>query len=119
MGDWVLAEHELTFEYVLAIQGDSEHALATGVDRTRAVPAQTYLLLPLAEDIVLPVTDLAADADPCADSFALDEVGGVLLAALEEWTRECVPSAIWAARTPSSGSPRTSCGGRARASSTP
>ncbi|MFJ9588751.1 hypothetical protein [Streptomyces acidicola] len=49
----------------------------------------------LAEDIVLPVTDLAPGADPCADSFALDEVGGVLLATLEEWTSECVPSAIW------------------------
>ncbi|MFJ8948370.1 hypothetical protein ACIRG4_34995 [Streptomyces sp. NPDC102395] len=44
---------------------------------------------------LLPVTDLAPDADPCADSFALDEAGCVLLATLQEWTRECVPSAIW------------------------
>ncbi|MFI5681930.1 hypothetical protein [Streptomyces cellulosae] len=88
-------EVELAFEYVLAIQGHSEHAVATAVDRTQAVPAPTYLLLRLAEDIILPVTDLAADADPCSDSFALDEVGGVLLAALEEWTRECIPSTIW------------------------
>lgn len=88
-------EVELAFEYVLAIQGHSEHALTTIVDRTRDVPAPTYLLLRLAEDIILPVTDLADDADPCADSFALDEVGGVLLAALQEWTSECVPSAIW------------------------
>lgn len=88
-------EVELAFEYVLAIQDQSQHAVATIVDRTRAVPAPSYLLLRLAEDIILPVTDLAADADPCADSFALDEVGGVLLATLEEWTQECIPSAIW------------------------
>ncbi|MFE4997729.1 hypothetical protein ACFRH4_41665, partial [Streptomyces mirabilis] len=87
-------EVELAFEYLLAIQDRSEHALAAVIDRTNAVPAPTVLLLRLAEDVILPVTDLAPDADPCA-SFALDEVGGVLLAALEEWTRECVPSAIW------------------------
>ncbi|MFF7452072.1 MULTISPECIES: hypothetical protein [unclassified Streptomyces] len=88
-------EVELAFEYVLAIQGQSQHTVATIVDRTGAAPAPSYLLLRLAEDIILPVTDLAADADPCADSFALDEVGGVLLATLEEWTQECIPSAIW------------------------
>ncbi|MFL4953280.1 hypothetical protein ACJ6WE_39815 [Streptomyces sp. MMS24-I31] len=88
-------EVELAFEYVLAIQDQSEHGLAAAVDRTKAVPAPSYLLLRLAADIILPVTDLAADTDPCADSFALDEVGGVLLAALQEWTQECVPSAIW------------------------
>jgi hypothetical protein len=88
-------EVELAFEYLLAIQDHSEHALATVIDRTKAVPAPTYLLLRLAEDIIIPVTDLAPDADPCADSFALDEVGCVLLAALEEWTRECIPSSIW------------------------
>ncbi|MFE9679538.1 hypothetical protein ACFYO5_36455 [Streptomyces sp. NPDC006259] len=88
-------EVELAFEYLLAIQDHSEHALATVIDRTKAVPAPTVLLLRLAEEIILPITDLAPDADPCADSFALDEVGGVLLAALEEWTRECVPSSIW------------------------
>ncbi|MCX4598827.1 hypothetical protein OG819_58195 [Streptomyces sp. NBC_01549] len=88
-------EVELAFEYVLAIQDNSDHAVAAVFDRTKAVAAPAVPLLRLAEDIILPVTDLAADADPCADSFALDEVGGVLLAALEEWTRECVPSAIW------------------------
>ncbi|MGW3984102.1 hypothetical protein [Streptomyces mirabilis] len=85
---------ELAFEYLPAIQDRSEHALATFIDRTNAVPAPTVLLLRLAEDIVLPVTDLAPDADPCADAFALDEVGGVLLAALEEWTRECCPVSL-------------------------
>ncbi|MGM0361735.1 hypothetical protein ACNFRX_17210 [Streptomyces griseoaurantiacus] len=88
-------EVELAFEYLLAIQTNSEHGVSTIIDRTNAAPAPTYLLLRLAEDIILPVTDLAPDADPSADSFALDEVGCVLLATLEEWTRECVPSAIW------------------------
>ncbi|MER6374435.1 hypothetical protein ABT255_40130 [Streptomyces mirabilis] len=87
-------EVELAFEYLLAIQAHSEHSLATVIDRTIAVPAPTYLLLRLAEDNILPVTDLAPDADPCADSFALDEVGCLLLAALEEWTRECCPVSL-------------------------
>ncbi|SES31177.1 hypothetical protein SAMN04487983_104210 [Streptomyces sp. yr375] len=88
-------EVELAFDYLLAIQAGSEHALGTVIERTKAAPAPTVLLLALAEDVILPVTDLAADADPCADSFALEEVGCVLLATLQEWTRECVPSAIW------------------------
>jgi hypothetical protein len=28
------------------------------------------------------------EADPCVDSFALDEVGGVLLSTLRDWTRD-------------------------------
>jgi hypothetical protein len=88
-------EVELAFEYLLAVQDPSEHAVSAIVDRTNAVPTPTYLLMRLAEDIIRPVTDVAADADLGADSFALDEVGGVLPATLEEWTRECVPSALW------------------------
>jgi len=76
-------EVELAFEYLLAIQAGSEHALGTVIDRAKAVPAPTVLLLALAEDIILPVTDLAPDADPCADS-ALDEVGCVLPSALRD-----------------------------------
>lgn len=66
-----------------------------------------------------PVTAVAPDADPRGDSFALDEVGSVLLAALHEWARECLPRATWGASpTPSSGSPRTSSRRRARTSPT-
>ncbi|MHA5054841.1 hypothetical protein [Streptomyces sp. SD15] len=45
----------------------------------------SFVLLRLAEDIVFPATAVADDADPCGDSFALDEVGCVLLSALQGW----------------------------------
>jgi hypothetical protein len=79
---------ELASAYLLAIQAGSEHAVGTLIDRTKAAPAPTVLLLALAEDIILSVTDLAADANPCADSFTLDEVGCVLLSALHDWARD-------------------------------
>ena len=47
-------------------------------------PGAGVLLLRLAEDILWPVTAVDGDADPCADSFALDEVGGVLLSTLRD-----------------------------------
>jgi hypothetical protein len=88
-------EVELAFVYLLAIQDHSEHAMATVIDRTNAAPAPTALLLRPAEDISLPVRDLAADADPSANSFARHEIGCVLHATLVAWTRACVPGAIW------------------------
>lgn len=55
--------------------------------RAEADPELAFVLLRLAEDIVWPVTAVDGEADPCADSFALDEVGCVLLSALRDWAR--------------------------------
>ncbi|MFC9431661.1 hypothetical protein [Streptomyces sp. NPDC056987] len=88
-------EVELAFEYLLAVQNPHGHAVTAICDRTKGVPEPAFLLMQLAEDILRPVTDLAVDADLCADSFALHEVGNILLAMLEEWTRECLPSSLW------------------------
>ncbi|MFJ9968890.1 hypothetical protein [Streptomyces avermitilis] len=69
---------ERGFDYLLALQmGDG----ASVAGRAEADPELTFILLRLAEDIVSPVTAVDGEADPCADSFALDEVGCVLLSA--------------------------------------
>ncbi|KOT48301.1 MULTISPECIES: hypothetical protein [Streptomyces] len=47
-----------------------------------------FVLLRLAEDITWLATAVDREADPCADSFALDEVGCVLLSALRDWARD-------------------------------
>ncbi|GAB1340759.1 hypothetical protein ACE1SV_73490 [Streptomyces sp. E-15] len=60
-----------------------------------ATPELAFVLLRLAEDITCHVT--AADGetvDPCADSFALDEVGCVLLSALRDWARDSPATAV-------------------------
>ncbi|WP_393063420.1 hypothetical protein [Streptomyces sp. LN549] len=51
-------------------------------------------MLRLAENIVFPVTGVLGDREPHADSFALDEVGCILLSALREWTRDSPTTAV-------------------------
>ncbi|PJM98631.1 hypothetical protein CG740_34920 [Streptomyces sp. CB01201] len=76
---------ERGFDYLLALQTGGGAAVA---GRAEADPELAFILLRLAEDIVWTVTAVDAEADLCADSFALDEVGCVLLSALRDWERE-------------------------------
>jgi hypothetical protein len=65
-------------------------------------------------DIGFPVTALDGEADPCADSFALDEIGRVLLSTLRDWPRPLLcwsrwwptASGCWAMTTPTPDRPR-------------
>lgn len=75
---------ERAFDYLLALQMGGGAAVAGQVE---AGPELAFVLL-LAEDIIWPVTAVDGEADPCADSFALDEVGGELLSALRDWARD-------------------------------
>lgn len=86
---------ELVFDYILALQTGGQYAFSSVFERAGADPVPGFLLLRLAEDIIFPVTAVAPDADPSADPFALDEVGCVLLATLQERTSECLSSATW------------------------
>ncbi|MET8481865.1 hypothetical protein ABZV68_32530 [Streptomyces clavifer] len=88
-------EVELACEYLLAVQNPEVDGVSALIESTHAEPMPTFILLRLSEDIIRPVTDLADDADPNADSFVLHKVGDILLAALEEWTRSCLPSALF------------------------
>ncbi|GGZ29862.1 hypothetical protein GCM10010300_85830 [Streptomyces olivaceoviridis] len=72
---------ERGFDYLLALQTGGGGAVA---GRAEAAPELTFILLQLAEDIVWPVTAMDREADPCAESFALDEVG----CALRDWARD-------------------------------
>ncbi|MFI1293332.1 hypothetical protein ACH4VM_33640 [Streptomyces sp. NPDC020792] len=74
---------ERGFDYLLALQmGGAPYA----AEQVEATPELTFVLLRLAEDIIWPVTAVDGEiTDPCADSFALDEVGCVLLSALRDW----------------------------------
>jgi hypothetical protein len=67
---------------------------ASVAGRAEADPELTFVLLRLAEDVVWPVTAVDGEADPCVDSFALDEVGGVLLSALRDWARDSPSTAV-------------------------
>ncbi|MEU7038852.1 hypothetical protein ABZ958_35055 [Streptomyces sp. NPDC046237] len=82
---------ERGFDYLLALQMGGGGAVA---GRAEADPELAFILLRLAEDIVWPVTAVDADADLCADSFALDEVGCVLLSALRDWARDAPTTAV-------------------------
>lgn len=74
---------ELGFDYLLALQMGGGPAVA---GRTETDPELMFVLLRLAEDIVWPVTSVDGETtDSRADSFALDEVGCVLLSALRDW----------------------------------
>lgn len=76
---------ERGFDYLLALQ------MGGGADvagRAEADPGLAFVLLRLAEDIVWPVTAVHGEAELCADSFALDEVGCALLSALRDWARD-------------------------------
>ncbi|WP_326621881.1 hypothetical protein OHA57_39950 (plasmid) [Streptomyces anulatus] len=77
---------ERGFDYLLALQTGGGSAVAGQVE---ADPELAFVLLRLAEDIIWPVTAVDEETtDPCADSFALDEVGCVLLSALRDWARD-------------------------------
>ncbi|MFD4341818.1 hypothetical protein ACFWPP_32120 [Streptomyces anulatus] len=77
---------ERGFDCLLALQTGGGAAVA---GRAEADPELAFVMLRLAEDIIWPVTAVdEATTDPCADSFALDEVGCVLLSALRDWVRD-------------------------------
>ncbi|MET9294849.1 hypothetical protein [Streptomyces sp. NPDC003077] len=81
---------ERGFDYLLALQMGGGAAVAG-----RAEAELAFVLLRLAEDILWPVTAVDGQTtDPCADSFALDEVGCVLLSALRDWARESPTTAV-------------------------
>ncbi|MEU8544720.1 hypothetical protein AB0C52_32785 [Streptomyces sp. NPDC048717] len=82
---------ERGFDYLLALQMGGGGAVA---GRAEADPELAFILLRLAEDIVWPVTAVDAETDLCADSFALDEVGCVLLSALRDWARDSPTTAV-------------------------
>lgn len=83
---------ERGFDYLLALQMGGGAAVA---GRAEAGPELAFVLLRLAEDIIWPVTAVdEATTDPCADSFALDEVGCVLLSALRDWVRDSPTTAV-------------------------
>ncbi|MFD5483654.1 hypothetical protein [Streptomyces hawaiiensis] len=82
---------ERGFDYLLALQMGGGAAV-TG--RAEADPELAFVMLRLAEDIVWPATAVDGEADPCADSFALDEVGCVLLSALRDWARGSPTTAV-------------------------
>lgn len=76
---------ERDFDYLLAL---SQGGAAAVTGQTEAGPEPAFVLLRLAEDIIWPVTAVDGGSTPCADSFALDEVGCVLLSALRGWTQD-------------------------------
>ncbi|MYU23727.1 hypothetical protein [Streptomyces sp. SID8352] len=82
---------ERGFDYLLALQMGGGAAVA---GRAEADPELAFVMLRMAEDIIWPVTALDADADLCADSFVLDEVGCVLLSALRDWARDSPTTAV-------------------------
>ncbi|MFJ3637601.1 hypothetical protein [Streptomyces sp. NPDC090112] len=84
-------EVDRAFDYLLALQtGGGNHA--SGL--TPATPELAFVLLRLAENIVFPVTGVLGDGEPHSDSFALDEVGCILLSALRDWTRDSPTTAV-------------------------
>ncbi|MGW1769810.1 hypothetical protein ACWCQL_37915 [Streptomyces sp. NPDC002073] len=84
-------EVDRAFGYLLALQMGGGNC-ASG--RMPATPELAFLLLRLAENIVFPVTGVLGDGEPHADSFALDEVGCILLSALRDWTRDSPTTAV-------------------------
>ncbi|MFJ9675280.1 hypothetical protein ACIRP5_31370 [Streptomyces sp. NPDC101221] len=73
---------QLGFNYVLAVEAGDDVQAARLAPEVEQLPG---LLPGIAELIVLPVTALSDDTDPCADSFALYEVGIIYLMAIREW----------------------------------
>ncbi len=51
-------------------------------------------MLRLAENIVFPVTGVLGDGEPHDDSFALDEVGCILLSTLRDWAHDSPTTAV-------------------------
>ncbi|MFE1453405.1 hypothetical protein [Streptomyces olivaceoviridis] len=82
---------EQGFDYLLALQtGGGSYAAG----RTEATPELAFILLRLAEDIMWPVTAVDGETDPYAASFALDDVGCVLLSAPRDWARDSPTTAV-------------------------
>lgn len=73
---------QLGFDYVLAVETGDDVQAARLASEVQQLPG---LLPAIAELIVFPVTALSDDTDPCADSFAMDEVGVIYLMAIREW----------------------------------
>ncbi|MFJ1601564.1 hypothetical protein [Streptomyces sp. NPDC088261] len=78
------------FSFLLGLQLGGGSNVA---DRTDD-PELPFVLLRLAEDIITPVTTLSDDDELNSDSFALDEVGGVLLSAFRDWARDSPTTAV-------------------------
>ncbi|MEU3557796.1 hypothetical protein [Streptomyces fragilis] len=72
----------LGFDYVLAVAAGDDGTAARFTPEVGQLPG----LLPVIADLVVfPVTALSGDTDPCTDSFVLDEVGVLYLAAIRAW----------------------------------
>lgn len=100
---------ERCFDYLLELQMSGGAAVA---GRAEADPQLAFVMLRLAEDTIWPVTAIDGEStDPCADSFALDEVGCVLLSTLRATPpprrRPASPAASSASSRTSSPTPAT------------
>ncbi|MEU8842700.1 hypothetical protein AB0D97_26795 [Streptomyces roseus] len=84
-------EVDRAFDYLLALQMGGGNYVS---GRMPATPELAFLLLRLAENIVFPVTGVLGDGEPHADSFALDELGCILLSTLRDWTRDSPTTAV-------------------------
>jgi hypothetical protein len=73
---------QLGFDYVLAAETGDDATTARLAPEVEQLPG---LLPAIAELVVFPVTALSDDTEPCADSFALNEVGVISLMAIREW----------------------------------
>ncbi|MEV8529227.1 hypothetical protein AB0451_34650 [Streptomyces sp. NPDC052000] len=73
---------QLGFDYVLAVEVGDDVQAARLTPELEQLPG---LLPAIAELVVFPVTALSDDAEPCADSFVLDEVGVLYLMAIRGW----------------------------------
>ncbi|MFH9983971.1 hypothetical protein ACH4ND_33155 [Streptomyces sp. NPDC017179] len=78
------------FSYLRAVEADDAEAAA---ELAAQEPELTQMLLDVAQRVIVPVTVLIRDREeePNASSFALAELGGVLLDALYFWQGETGP----------------------------
>lgn len=78
------------FNYLRAVEADDAEAAA---EIAAQAPELTQMLLDVAERVIIPITVLIRDREeiPTASSFALAELGGVLLDALCFWQGETGP----------------------------
>lgn len=81
---------QLGFDYVLAVEAGDDVPAARLSSEVQQLPG---LLPAFAELIVFPVTALSDDTDPCADFFALDEVGVIYLMAIHGWATDAPAAA--------------------------
>ncbi|GHB32540.1 hypothetical protein [Streptomyces chryseus] len=76
---------ERAFDYLLALQTGGGSNVAGRAD---ADPELAFLLLRVAEDVIWPMAAVGEESDPHSDSFALEEVGCILLSALRDWAQD-------------------------------